>query len=136
VLNVLNVINEGLYRYFPDYNKAIVVCEGKSTDKTLEAVELFQPYKSIKKIVTHDITDGGKGAGVMTILEMAHCADAKCVVLMDGDLLSIKPVWIQTISNPIIYGRADLTVPYYIRDKNDGVITNNLIIISEIKMTE
>ena len=127
VLNVLNVINEGLYRYFPDYNKAIVVCEGRSTDKTNEAVDLFRPYNSIEKIVTNDITGGGKGAGVMTIFEIAHEAEAKSVILMDGDLLSIKPSWIQTISNPIIYGRADLTVPYYIRDKNDGVITNNLI---------
>ena len=127
VLNVLNVINEGLYRYFPDYNKAIVISEGGSTDKTVEAIDLFQPYNSVEKIVTKDMTGGGKGAGVMTILELAHCAEAKCVVLIDGDLLSIKPVWVQTISNPIVYGRADLTVPYYIRDKNDGVITNNLV---------
>ena len=58
VLNVLNVINEGLYRYFPDYNKAIVVTDGGSTDKTLEAVDLFQPYNSVEKIVTSDITTG------------------------------------------------------------------------------
>jgi hypothetical protein len=127
VLNVLNVINEGLYRYFPDYKKAIVVSEGGSTDKTMESVELFQPYNSVRKIVTNDITEGGKGAGVMTIFEIAHEAGAKSVVLMDGDLLSIKPRWVETIANPIIYGRADLTVPYYIRDKNDGVITNNLV---------
>jgi hypothetical protein len=127
VLNVLNVINEGLYRYFPDYRKAIVICEGGSTDKTNEAINLFQPYNSIEKIVTNDAISGGKGAGVFTIFEIAHIAKAKSVVLMDGDLLSIKPGWIQTISNPIIYGRADLTVPYYIRDKNDGVITNNLV---------
>ena len=127
VLNVLNVLNEGLYRYFPDYNKAIVICEGGSSDKTMEAIGLFQPYNSIKKIVTHDIAEGGKGAGVMTIFEIAHEAEAKSVVLMDGDLLSVKPGWVETISNPIIYGRADLTVPYYIRDKNDGVITNNLV---------
>ncbi len=127
VLNVLNVINEGLYRFFPDYKKAIVICEGGSSDKTMEAIGLFQPYNSINKIVTHDITEGGKGAGVMTIFEIAHEAEAKSVVLMDGDLLSVKPEWIETISNPIIYGRADLTVPYYIRDKNDGVITNNLV---------
>ncbi|RLF55915.1 MAG: glycosyl transferase family 2 [Thermoplasmata archaeon] len=127
VLNVLNVINEGLYRSFPDYNKAIVICEGGSSDKTMDAIDLFQPYNSISKIVTHDITQGGKGAGVMTIFEIAHEAEAKSVVLMDGDLLSVKPGWVETISNPIIYGRADLTVPYYIRDKNDGVITNNLV---------
>ena len=127
VLNVLNVINEGLYRYFPDYKMAIVICCAKSSDKTDETIDLFQPYSSIEKIVTHDITDGGKGAGVMTIFEIAHECEAKSVVLMDGDLLSAKPQWMQTIANPIVYGRADLTVPYYIRDKNDGVITNNLV---------
>lgn len=127
VLNVLNVVNEGLYRYFPEHKKAIVVSEGKSRDKTAEVIELFRPYNSINRIVTKDIAEGGKGAGVRTILEIAHEAEAKSVVLIDGDLLSIKPGWIETIVNPIIYGRADLTVPYYIRDKNDGVITNNLV---------
>jgi len=127
VLNVLNVINEGLYRYFPNYSKAIVISCAESSDNTDEAVDLFIPYKTVEKIVTNDISKGGKGAGVLTIFEIAHESDAKCVVLIDGDLLSVKPGWIQTIANPIIYGRADLTVPYYIRDKNDGVITNNLV---------
>jgi hypothetical protein len=127
VLNVLNVINEGLYRYFPDHNMSIVISKAKSKDNTDAAIGLFQPYNNIHMIVTNDITDGGKGAGVMTIFEIAHEVDAKCVILMDGDLLSIKPGWIQTIANPVVYGRADLTVPYYIRDKNDGVITNNLV---------
>jgi hypothetical protein len=127
ILNVLNVINEGLYRYFPDYKMAIVVCVGKSSDKTNEVIDLFQPYNTIEKIVTNDIIDSGKGAGVMTIFELAHASEAKSVVLIDGDLLSVKPGWIQTIANPIVYGRADLTVPYYIRDKNDAVITNNLV---------
>ncbi|RLF51849.1 MAG: glycosyl transferase family 2, partial [Thermoplasmata archaeon] len=99
ILNVLNVVNEGLYRYFPDYKKAIVASIADSSDKTEEAISLFQPYSTIEKIVTRDITDGGKGAGVMTIFEIAHEADAKCVVLMDGDLLNVKPVWIQTIAN-------------------------------------
>jgi hypothetical protein len=127
ILNVLNVINEGLYRYYPDYNMAIVISKAKSTDSTNDAISLFQTYRNIHRLETNDLIDGGKGAGVMTIFEIAHEAEAKCVVLMDGDLLSIKPGWIQTIANPVVYGRADLTVPYYIRDKNDGVITNNLV---------
>ena len=87
VLNVLNVVNEGLYRYFPENKKAIVISEGESTDKTAEVIELFRPYNSISKIVTKDITSGGKGAGVRTILEIAHLSEAKSVVLIDGDLL-------------------------------------------------
>jgi hypothetical protein len=127
VLNVLNTINEGLHQFFPDYKKAIVVSEGESTDKTSETINLFQSYGSVKKITTKDLAKGGKGAGILTIFKIAHETDAKCVVLMDGDLLSIKPVWIQTIANPVIYGRADLTVPYYIRHKYDAVITNNFV---------
>jgi len=127
ILNVLNNINEGLYQYFPDYKLAIVVSDGDSVDKTKNIIDLFQPYSTIDMIVTNDIINGGKGSGVRTIFEIAHKCEAKSVILMDGDLLSIKPSWIQTIINPIVYGRADLTVPYYIRDKNDGVITNNLV---------
>jgi glycosyltransferase involved in cell wall biosynthesis len=127
VLNVLNVVNEGLHQFFPDYRKAIVISEGESFDQTEKTVELFQPYNTVEKISTKDLLKGGKGAGILTIFEIAHATDAKCIALLDGDLLSIKPVWIQTILNPIIYGRADLTVPYYIRDKYDAVITNNFV---------
>jgi hypothetical protein len=127
VLNVLNVVNNGLYGYYPDLKKAIVVSQGVSTDDTDEAVDLFQPNNDIPMIVTKDITDHGKGAGIRTILEIAHLSQAKCVILIDGDLLSIKPEWIRAISTPILFGIADLTVPYYIRDKYDGVITNNLV---------
>jgi hypothetical protein len=127
ILNVLNVINEGLYRYFPDHTKAIVICKGESTDQTDDAIELFKPYNSVKTIVTNDIIKAGKGSGIRTIFEIGHKTQAKTILLVDGDLLSIKPNWIVTMANPIIFGRADLTVPYYIRDKNDAVITNNLV---------
>lgn len=32
ILNVLNVVNEGLYQFFPDYKLAIVVSKAASTD--------------------------------------------------------------------------------------------------------
>ncbi|HEX08193.1 MAG TPA: glycosyltransferase [Thermoplasmatales archaeon] len=127
VLNVLNTINEGLNRYFPEYKKAIVVSKGKSTDRTDEIVDLFYPYIGINKIVTHDITEGGKGAGIYTIIDIAHHLNAKAILLIDGDILSVKPEWIQILLYPILYGRADLTIPYYIRDKYDGLITNLLV---------
>jgi hypothetical protein len=40
-------------------------------------------------------------------------------------LLSVRPQWIEHLGQPTIYGTADLVVPYYVRYKYDGVITNN-----------
>ncbi|MDI6888562.1 MAG: hypothetical protein QMC78_02550 [Methanocellales archaeon] len=68
---------------------------------------------------------GGKGGGVRTILEVARAAGATCVALVDGDLLSVSPRWVANLAEPILFG-ADLVVPRYIRDKYDGVITNNI----------
>ncbi len=126
ILHVLNVVSEGLHKHFSEYKKMIVVSDGFSSDRTVELANLFQPYNGIEKIVTEDIVEGGKGAGIKTVFMMASELNAKAVVLLDGDLLSIKPEWIYEFSSPILYGRADLVVPYYIRDKYDGVITNNL----------
>ncbi|RLF57835.1 MAG: hypothetical protein DRN25_05955, partial [Thermoplasmata archaeon] len=63
VLHVLNVVNEGLYSFFPDYRKCIAVSIGPSDDRTMEMAELFQTYNSIGKIITQDIGGRGKGAG-------------------------------------------------------------------------
>ncbi len=126
ILHVLNVVSEGLHKYFPEYRKVMAISDGFSSDRTVELANLFQSYNGIEKIVTEDAVEGGKGAGVRTIIEIAHETEAKSIILIDGDLLSIKPEWIQVFSYPILYGRADLIVPFYIRDKYDGVITNNL----------
>lgn len=126
ILHVLNVANEGLYTYFPEYRKGIVISIGESNDRTREMAELFQPYNGISKIITEDIGGRGKGAGVRTIMKVARLLNADALILLDGDLLSVRPKWIESIAAPIIYGRADLTIPFYIRHKYDGVITNIL----------
>ncbi|MGC9307151.1 MAG: glycosyltransferase family 2 protein [Thermoplasmatota archaeon] len=126
ILHVLNTVSEGLHTYFPEYRTAIAVTDGFSEDRTLDLAELFKPHNGIAKIITRDMTPGGKGAGVRTIMEIAHELDAKSLVMVDGDLLSIKPTWLQEFSYPVLCGRAELIVPYYIRDKYDGVITNIL----------
>ena len=127
ILHVLNAVNEGLHRYFPDYENVIVVSDGFSSDRTVELANLFQVNNGIKKVVTEDMVKKGKGAGIKTIFQAANIMNAKMVILLDGDLLSIKPEWIYEFAAPVLYGRTDLVVPYYIRDKYDGVITNNLV---------
>jgi hypothetical protein len=44
ILNVLNVINEGLYRYFPENTKAIVISKATSTDRWWKRLRCDDDY--------------------------------------------------------------------------------------------
>jgi glycosyltransferase involved in cell wall biosynthesis len=125
ILHVLNVVNEGVIENLSRYNTLIVVSDGFSTDRTAELARLFD-IEPVKKIVTEQMGEPGKGNGIRTVLEIANHLNARAVGLIDGDLLSIKPEWIQELIQPILYGRTDLVIPFYVRDRFDGVITNNL----------
>jgi len=126
IIHVLNVVATGLSRYLPEYNGLVVVSDGFSTDRTIQLAEMFELPSNIPKIVTEQMGGPGKGNGIKTIFEIASEVDASSVVLVDGDLLSIRPEWIEHLGKPPLYGISDLVVPYYIRDKHDGVITNHI----------
>ena len=70
----------------------------------------------------------GKGSAFRTIFKTAveMQADACCVV--DADLRSITPEWIELLLSPIIKGGFDFVAPLYSRHKYDGTITNPLSI--------
>ena len=126
IVHVMNVASMGLLESLPDYKGLVVVSNGFSTDRTTELAELFELPRKISKIVTEQSGESGKGNGVRTIFEIAAHAEADTVILLDGDLLSVRPQWIEHLGQPPLYGTADLVVPYYVRHKYDGIITNNL----------
>lgn len=125
ILHVMNVVREGLLQYLSPYKTMIVVSDGFSHDRTAELANMFD-ISPIRKLVLEQMGVPGKGDGIHTVMEIAHILHSKAVGLVDGDLLSIKGEWIDEMVKPIIYGRTDLVVPFYVRDKFDGVITNNL----------
>lgn len=126
IVHVMNVAAMGLLEFMSDYKGLVVVSNGFSTDRTTELAELFEFPRKVSKIVTEQMGESGKGNGVRTVFEIAKRAEADTVILLDGDLLSVRPQWIEHLGQPPIYGTADLVVPYYVRYKYDGIITNNL----------
>ncbi|MCP8310804.1 MAG: hypothetical protein L6N94_04840 [Candidatus Methylarchaceae archaeon HK01M] len=126
IVHVLNVVSIGLIERFPHQNNLVIVSNGFSSDRTTEMAKLFGLPPRINKMVLDQVIGSGKGNGIRTIMEVAYQAKAKAVALVDGDLLSIKPDWISLMIEPVMFGIADLVVPHYVRDKYDGVITNNL----------
>ena len=69
---------------------------------------------------------GGKGAALRTIFEMAAALEVEALVVVDSDLRSIAPEWIELLAGPILKGGYDFVAPLYARHKHDGTITNSV----------
>ena len=67
----------------------------------------------------------GKGRAVRAIFEAASYLKVKSVALVDSDLRSITPEWMQLLIAPTMTGTG-FVAPYYNRYKYDGTITNFL----------
>ncbi|HIP99596.1 TPA: glycosyltransferase, partial [Candidatus Bipolaricaulota bacterium] len=124
VVKVLQVVDEGLARFFPDHDTLIVVSDGFSTDGTREVAGATATR--LEKLVLEQRGGPGKGVGVRTILEEARARGARAIALVDGDLTSIQPQWLKLLLGPVLAG-ADLVVPLYLRHPHDGVITNHVV---------
>jgi len=123
VASVIKTVDRGLARFFPEERSLIIVSDGFSTDDTQEKARAVETETEI--VVTPQNGGPGKGNGVRTILEIARDCGAAAVALVDGDLTSIEPDWIESLVSPIVTGN-DLVVPYYLRHHYDGVITNQI----------
>ncbi len=69
---------------------------------------------------------GGKGAALRTIFQIAHALKVQALVVVDSDLRSIVPEWIELLAGPIQKGGFDFVAPLYSRYKYDGTITNTV----------
>jgi hypothetical protein len=47
--------------------------------------------------------------------------------VVDADLRSITPEWIDLLVRPVLHAEYDLVTPYYHRHKYDGTITNSIV---------
>ncbi|MDR5696151.1 MAG: glycosyl transferase family 2, partial [Armatimonadota bacterium] len=68
----------------------------------------------------------GKGSAVRAIFEAAHLLGAKACAMVDSDIRSIQPWWVERILGPVQARKFDYVTPYYVRHKYDGTITNNI----------
>ncbi len=126
ISHVIKSAGEGLARYFPQLKGVIVNSDGGSEDNTM-GVALSTPLPSgIEKIVTPYFGFPGKGSAFHAIFEIADRLKTKICVVVDSDLLSLTPEWIRLLGEPIWKHGYRFVVPYYLRHKHDGTITNTV----------
>ena len=122
---VLSQVTKGLDTYFPNLRSVIFVSDGNSKDETLNSVKKVYLPSEVKLIPAIYMGISGKGRAVRAIFEAASHLKVKSVALVDSDLRSITPEWMQLLITPTLTGTG-FVAPYYNRRKYDGTITNFL----------
>ena len=95
----------------------------------IEQILLVRPDQPLERVsLTYPEIDGvgGKGAALRTIFEIADALQVQALVVVDSDLRSIVPEWIELLAGPILKGGYDFVAPLYARYKYDGTITNTV----------
>lgn len=138
IAHVVKAVHAGLVKYFPDMKCVLVNSDGGSTDRTMEVVQnasvedfhailLHQRISSVFKITTPYHGIPGKGSSFRTIFEIANALGVKACAVVDSDLRSISPEWIELLIKPVLEQGYDYVSPLYHRHKYDGTITNSIV---------
>ena len=120
-----DVASRGLATYFGHKTGVIINVDNNSADGTMDAF-LSTPTKVPKIYISTPEGVKGKGNNIRNLFEAAVELGAKAVVMVDADLKSISPQWIQYLGEPLLAGFNYVT-PIYVRHKYDGSITNNIV---------
>ena len=136
--HVVRAIQAGLAKYFPDLKAVLVNSDGGSRDGTMDVVRntriedqsailVHHRTKSVSVIATPYEGIPGKGSAFKAIFEIADALNAKACAVVDSDLRSITPEWVELLLKPVLREESEFVAPLYHRHKFDGTITNSII---------
>ena len=119
---VLHVI-QGLLKYYEGIKSSIIICDGLSTDNTVDTVNAYRKNKQLPITIIPNTVSKGKGGAMKLIIDLvAKYGIAESLVFLDSDLRSITPEWIALMVEGT--RRCGFVTPYYYRHKYDATITN------------
>lgn len=122
--HVAATVAEGIRRRFPDARAVIVNSDGGSKDGSSDVVT--RSTGDTPTITGAYAGIPGKGSAFRAIFEIAAALRPRACAVVDSDLRSITPEWIERLVGPIAEGQADYITPLYARHKYDGTITNSI----------
>jgi hypothetical protein len=136
--HVVRAAAAGLAKHFPGRRAVIVNSDGGSRDGTPDvvagtglgspqAILASHPLGPVHKILTPYHGVPGKGSALRTIFAIAERLGARACAVVDSDLRSITPQWIELLLGPVVDHGFDYVAPLYLRHKFDGTITNSIV---------
>jgi glycosyltransferase involved in cell wall biosynthesis len=124
---VVHAAAQGAAKCFPDLRTVIVNSDGGSSDATREIVEEAPIPHGIQKIVTQYQGVCGKGSALRTVFEIASSLGVRACVVVNSDLRSVMPEWVDWLVTPILHYGYDQVTPLYARHKYDGLLTHLIV---------
>ncbi|MBZ5587415.1 MAG: glycosyltransferase [Acidobacteriia bacterium] len=136
--HVVRAIQAGFAKYFPGERTLLIDSDGGSADGTPEVVRTafigdFQTVlATASPRAVHRVTSPyhgvpGKGSALRTVFAAAQHVGARACAVVDADLRSITPEWIDLLVSPVLHYGYDFVAPLYRRHKYDGTITNSIV---------
>ncbi len=136
--HVVKAVQAGFAKYFPEKKCVLVNSDGGSTDGTMDTVQNTTLEDTQSILLSHRKEQAltiatpyhgipGKGSAFRTIFEIAGMLDARACAVVDSDLRSITPEWIELLVKPVLESGMDYVAPLYQRHKYDGTITNSIV---------
>ncbi len=117
---------DAITRYFPGQRGLIAIVDGGSSDETVPTAHSFPIPPQVRRIVTTYQGMQGKGSAVRAVFEMARQVRAHLIVMLEADVQTLTPEWIQRLSQPIRTREYELALPHYRRPVPDGAVTDLL----------
>ncbi|MGD9727243.1 MAG: glycosyl transferase family 2 [Nitrospiraceae bacterium] len=135
--HVVKGVLEGLRQFFSGASVMIVNCDAGSQDGTVGMIERLAagqvPLRLIPAAAGSFSSMGtdpglsGREEDVRRLCETAQHVQAKVCLIVEGNLRSFTPRWIELLGRPIYQDEMDYVVPLFRRHRYEGTLVTNLL---------
>lgn len=136
--HVVRAVEAGLARFFPEARAVIVDVDGGSADGTPEAALVAaldprlallpaHPEHPVLRLATPYPGVPGKGSALRTVFAAAQALEARACAVVEADLRSIQPAWMELLLAPVLREGFDFVAPLYQRHRYDGMVNTSIV---------
>lgn len=130
--HVIETATQGLAQYFPNRRALVFSVASTYPDElraTVESVGVgFQPIAPHVSVIASPVQDAqGRGSAVRAVLEAMTRLGAQAGALLNSDVPSITPAWLDRLIGPVLRDRFDFVAPNYVRHRHAGTLNDFLV---------
>jgi glucosylglycerate synthase len=136
IAGTLDVVDQGLLRYFARARTVVIGADGGSTDQTLEIVADPSVAGAGTRIgglrTRHRLAASyrglpGRAGAIRLIFTAADLLQAQAVAMLDPDAPGLAPEWLGALLEPVTTRSLDVVAGVYARHPLEGLLVTQLI---------